>query len=161
MGEAKPDTQRGWGKERVKADRGSRERGVQWAREGARRRDSSLGAGRQRAEEEMEWEWEAREADTRDSLRGIPRGQKPAPTEIHRYPAWERGSQRHPEKQLTGQAPETLSPAKRAVSRMEGAGRQEERIVPWQVIASHRSGEVVLSENGHLMVCRACDRYVM
>lgn len=27
----------------------------------------------------------------------------------------------------------------------------------WQL----SGGEVVLSENGHLMVCRACDRYVM
>lgn len=33
MGEAKADTQRGWGKGGVRADRGSGEREVQWARE--------------------------------------------------------------------------------------------------------------------------------
>lgn len=83
MGEAKPDTQRGWGKGGVKADRGNREREVQWAREGEHRRDSSLGAGRQSAEEEMaEWEWEERETDTRDGLRETPRG---AETSTHRH----------------------------------------------------------------------------
>lgn len=58
-----------------------------------------MGAGRQRAEEEMaEWERKERQTDTRDGLRGTPRGQKPAAsTEIHRYPEWERDRQRHPE----------------------------------------------------------------
>lgn len=174
MGWGKPNQthREAGGRVGVKADRGSRKRysgpGRGWQLHG---RDSSLGEGRQRAKEMWQSRKGRRERERQrqeTSLRGTPGRQKPAPTETHRHPEWERDSQRN----STGKTHGTFSPAKRTVFGMEreeggsGVGRQrrgsrEERTVPWQAIAAHGSREVVLSENGHLMVCRACDRYVM
>lgn len=97
MGEAKPDTQRGWGKGGSQQIGGvGRERfsgpGRGWQLRG---RDSSLGEGRQRAEDDVA-EWEGKERQRQEtSVRGTPGRQKPAPTETHRHPEWKRDSQQH------------------------------------------------------------------
>lgn len=86
MGWGRPNqTHRELGKGGESKQRGGiGEREVQWAREGG---IGETAAWERKAEEEMaEWERKDRETDTRNGLRGTPRGQKPAPTEIHGYP---------------------------------------------------------------------------
>lgn len=119
MGWGKPNQthREAGGRVGVKADRGvARERysGPGRGRQ-LPRRDSSLGEGRQRAEDDVA-EWEGKERERQEtSLRGTPGRQKPAPTQTHRHPEWERDSQRN----STGKTQGTLSPAKRTAFGME------------------------------------------